>query len=374
MAQSHVIRKVLKSAVEQQYPYVIVLSGIHGIGKTQTVKDIAAETKREYHYLRPGSKSDECELTGIPRFNAETNKFEKVPPYWLKRACEVPCIVFIDELNRTTDSMLDIVMQLGDSRSIDTFVLHPETTVFAAINPVATSKGKQYFVNEGDAAFLDRFVVLKFENSIDNALNFYNGNMENLVSEEHQAWAREQVELLIVGADKVAITDDPRLPEKEWTLRGQTQLVRSAGLIKAVPEIEMEIVRATLGTQGHAVYANREVLRSVPTAEEFYKEPSKYDVASFDMVRSHILASRIVNSVFARKSPPTKEMKSGINHLILNMTDAALTVLTRMLRNSNGGSNSGGMFMQCIDTSNKAVNDRFTKVFTKVMEAQKALK
>ena len=367
MANASTVKKLLKHAVDVKFPYVLVLSGIHGIGKTQTVRDVAKDSGREYHYIRPGSKSDECELTGIPRFNPETHQFEKIAPHWLQRACSVPCIVFIDELNRTTDSMLDIVMQLGDSRSIDTFKLHPDTVVFGAINPVSTKNGKTYFVNESDAAMLDRFLVVKFENSVDNAISFYYENLNSMVEEKHMAFAQGVMELMIIGKDKVAISDDPKLPDKEWTLRGETQLMACASLINTVPEMELELVRACIGSQGAAVYSNREILRSVPTADEYFDAPDKYDIGNYDMVKSHVLCSRIVNSIPTEKSVPAK-VKAGVNRALLALPDTQLTVFTRLLRGEKAKA-----FGKVVDNTNPEINKRFASVMKRVMEVTQAL-
>src|SRR5437867_2646181 len=74
------------------------------------------------------------------------------PPEWYMQACERPMVLFLDELNRATNEVMQAAFQIVLDRQLNGWKLHPLTRVYAAIN-----MGANYTVNEMDPALLDRF-------------------------------------------------------------------------------------------------------------------------------------------------------------------------------------------------------------------------
>ena len=85
-------------------------------------------------------------------------------PSWFVRATKEPCVLMLDELNRSMPGVMQgffqIVLdrELGNDSEGNPICLHPETRVFAAVNV-----GNEYDVNDMDPALLRRFWVADLE-------------------------------------------------------------------------------------------------------------------------------------------------------------------------------------------------------------------
>ncbi len=150
----------------------IMLVGVHGIGKSSIVEQYAAYKNLEFYNIR-ASLISEVDVLGYPITNQETLQW--LPPYWLKAACDRPCLIIFDELNRAKEVVRNCLFQLTDSRRIGANVLHPQTRIFAAINP-DTDK---YFVNPLDAPELDRWYLMDFAPDANIWLAWANENKVN---------------------------------------------------------------------------------------------------------------------------------------------------------------------------------------------------
>lgn len=147
----------------------VLLRANHGMGKSQIVyqlgrliaKKLEAEGKVKSadameHIDRRLSQMSEGDVIGLPSTDGEVTRFN--PPDWYLRACQRPCILFLDELNRATPEVMQAAFQIVLDRQLNGHRLHPETRVFTAIN-----NGAAYNVNEVDPALLDRFFVLDLQ-------------------------------------------------------------------------------------------------------------------------------------------------------------------------------------------------------------------
>lgn len=148
----------------------ILVRGDHGIGKSQSVYQLAS------HFHLPMverrlSQMSEGDMIGLPKVDGGVTKF--MPPDWYMKACSEPVVLFLDELNRATPEVMQAAFQVVLDRTLNGHKLHPGTRVFAAIN----TNGK-YQVNEMDPALLDRFWVTDLEP----------------VDEDWFAWAQSDVE------------------------------------------------------------------------------------------------------------------------------------------------------------------------------------
>lgn len=134
----------------------VLLRGAHGIGKSQVVRQVAAqiaelEGLKDFEVMdRRLSQMSEGDMIGLPSTDGEVTRFN--PPEWYKIACDKPVCLFLDELNRATPEVMQAAFQVVLDRELNGWKLHPQTRVFSAINHAAT-----YTVNEMDPALLDRF-------------------------------------------------------------------------------------------------------------------------------------------------------------------------------------------------------------------------
>ena len=154
--------KTLKAIAGNLPPHIaILLRGPTGIGKSHVSKGLAATMGLPFIDVR-GSTLDESKVGGLPNMKAvdEKNVATFVVPSWFKRACDEPCVIMLDELNRSMPSVMQAFFQivldreLGNDENGLPLALHPETRVIAAVN-----WGNEYDVNEMDPALLRRFWV-----------------------------------------------------------------------------------------------------------------------------------------------------------------------------------------------------------------------
>lgn len=83
------------------------------------------------------------------------------PPEWLHKACQEPCLLFFDEVDRALVAVRQGLFELTGSRRLYGNELHPQTQIFAAINGGADVT--DYTVGEMDPAELDRWFTIDLE-------------------------------------------------------------------------------------------------------------------------------------------------------------------------------------------------------------------
>jgi len=147
----------------------VLIRGDHGVGKSQIVHQLAARRGLELIDVRASTMS-EGDVVGYPDLERtkETGVASFALPSWYVRACNEPCVLFLDELNRglpgVLNSMFQIVLdrELGSGPDGKPKRLHPGTQVVAAVN-----WGGDYTVSEMDPALLSRFWVTEFKPTVE---------------------------------------------------------------------------------------------------------------------------------------------------------------------------------------------------------------
>ena len=171
--------KTFKDVAARLPPWTsVLLRGGHGIGKSQVIRQVVAKIRRmhvdgktpknvvnvdmsKYKDLkdffkvidRRLSQTTEGDIVGLPSTDGECTRFN--PPDWYKLGCDIPIVIFLDELNRATPEVMQAAFQIILDRELNGQKLHPETRVYSAINT-----GSSYTVNEVDPALIDRFFVI----------------------------------------------------------------------------------------------------------------------------------------------------------------------------------------------------------------------
>ena len=161
--------KTLKAIVPNLPPEIAVLMrGPTGVGKSHVARAFADILELPFIDVR-GSTMDEAKVGGLPDMKAVDEKKVAtfVVPSWFKTACDRPCVIMLDELNRSMPTVMQAFFQivldreLGNDEDGVPYRLHPETRVLAAINA-----GNEYDVNEMDPALLRRFWVCDVEPTV----------------------------------------------------------------------------------------------------------------------------------------------------------------------------------------------------------------
>lgn len=110
------------------------------------------------------SQLTEGDVTGLP-FASERGGTEFRKTDWLLNACDYPCVLFLDELNRAIKGVSQATFQLADSKAFDGACLHGETRVYVAVNI-----GDNFDVQGMDPAEISRYAAVDLEPTVEDWL------------------------------------------------------------------------------------------------------------------------------------------------------------------------------------------------------------
>jgi hypothetical protein len=141
-----------------QLEYNVLMSGLHGVGKTSVITSVFNELYgTRWRYFSASTLDPWVDVVGVPDISKENGKktLELIRPAWAEND-EVEAIMF-DEFNRAPDKVINAVMELIQFKSINGHKLNNLKVIWAAINP--EDEDDTYSVNHLDPAQLDRFQV-----------------------------------------------------------------------------------------------------------------------------------------------------------------------------------------------------------------------
>lgn len=181
------IKTFMKVAPKLPANTSILLRGNHGIGKSKLGRQLAIMIQRNESLAnfpvidRRLSQVSEGDIIGLPSTDGNVTRFN--PPDWYRKACDEPCFLFLDELNRATPEVMQAAFQIVLDRELNGWKLHPQTRVMSAVNSSAA-----YNVNEIDPALLDRFWVIDLTPDTNDWLEWarntddvFGGNIQSVV-------------------------------------------------------------------------------------------------------------------------------------------------------------------------------------------------
>ena len=145
----------------------ILLRGRHGIGKSCVVYQ-TAENLGLPVVERRASQMTEGDLLGLPSTDGAVTSWN--PPAWFKQACEVPVVLFFDEVDRAVTEVRQGLFELTDSRKLAGYTLHEDTLIMGAVN--GGEESSDYQVAEMDPAELDRWTVFDIKPSVEDWLDW----------------------------------------------------------------------------------------------------------------------------------------------------------------------------------------------------------
>ena len=185
--------KIAPSIVRSKKP--IMGHGRHGIGKSEIVYQLAdrlhtiVDNVPEGYIFpvierRASQMADTGDVIGVPepKDSAYGRITTFAPMGWFARACNEPCILFFDEVDRANNDVRQSLMELTDSRKIAGHHLHPDTIIIAMVNGGTHDENNTYQVSELDPAEHDRWWHVNLEPT----------------TEDWLEWAREKCEPMIV--------------------------------------------------------------------------------------------------------------------------------------------------------------------------------
>ena len=162
----------------------ICIWGVHGIGKTALVEDIADQFGWKFAYAAPAQFEEMGDLHGLPVIDGDTTRF--APPDWVPTE-PGPGILLLDDFNRADDRILRGVMQLLQRGELVSWSLPQDWHIVVTANP----EGADYSVTPLDDAMLTRMLHVSMEF-------------------EHRVWARWAME---AGVDERGIAFVLTYPE-----------------------------------------------------------------------------------------------------------------------------------------------------------------
>ena len=164
--------------------------GAHGIGKSMIVYQLADKLAeildlkdKKYVYpvveRRASQMADTGDVIGVPE--PEDSDYGRVtkfaPMTWFARACNEPCILFFDEVDRANNDVRQSLMELTDSRKIAGHHLHPDTIIVSMVNGGSHDDSNAYQVSELDPAEHDRWWHVNLEPTVSDWLNWAKGTV-----------------------------------------------------------------------------------------------------------------------------------------------------------------------------------------------------
>jgi GTP-binding protein EngB required for normal cell division len=142
----------------------IMLTGRHGIGKSQILTRYFKEKGIPVKTLFLGQMSDPGDLLGLPNKDEKTGKTVFMPPYWFPVDGQ-PIVLFLDEINRARPEILQTVMDLVLNRKLAGRELPEGSRIIAAGND-----GEEYQLTDLDPALVSRFNIYTFRPTVEDWL------------------------------------------------------------------------------------------------------------------------------------------------------------------------------------------------------------
>jgi len=139
----------------------IMLTGRHGIGKSQILTNYFQEKGMMVKTLFLGQMSDPGDLLGLPTKDETTGHTTFMPPYWFPTDGQ-PIVLFLDELNRARPEILQTVMDLVLNRKLAGRPLPGGSRIISACND-----GEEYQLTDLDPALVSRFNIYSFRPSVE---------------------------------------------------------------------------------------------------------------------------------------------------------------------------------------------------------------
>jgi hypothetical protein len=172
----------------------VMVHGLHGIGKSQAIKQYAEENGMEFIDRRL-SQMESGDLLGLPDVKDGTTRF--ITPSWLPQDKNSKGVLFLDEINRARRDVLQGVFQLVLDRQLGDYRLPDGWQVISAVNP----NTDEYDVTQVfDAALLDRFLHISLKPTTAEYIQYLQSNKS--LEQNYVLFLQSREELIEVQKNK----------------------------------------------------------------------------------------------------------------------------------------------------------------------------
>lgn len=217
----------------------IMLTGRHGIGKSQILTNYFEAKGMRVVALFLGQMSDPGDLLGLPTKDEATGKTTFMPPYWFPVDGQ-PVVLFLDELNRARPEILQTVMDLVLNRKLAGRLLPEGSRIISACND-----GDEYQLTDLDPALVSRFNIYTFRPTVEEWLLWAT---RKGLDERVTAFIQANPELL----DRSGDTKEEQGLEKDPDRRAWEKVARVMENISDPKQVHQKIVAGIVGVQAAA--------------------------------------------------------------------------------------------------------------------------
>jgi len=242
------VKPILTASMEAKDS--IIMTGVHGIGKSEVVKEWAEENDiaLEILYL---SSNEVGDLIGVP-YNkvVDGRQIESWSvPSWLDNLHQTSkqgkkCALFLDEISRAALDVRQASLQLVLDKKIHQHKLPENTLVVAADNP----DNGLYQVEAMDPALLDRFLAIDVEVDVEGWLKWARGKKVNPIVRDFIAENPKKLHFIPNEGADCNISATPR----SWT-----KLASYIDNIDNIPKaVHYQIIKGKIGTALAAQFLN----------------------------------------------------------------------------------------------------------------------
>jgi AAA domain (dynein-related subfamily) len=157
----HIFNNSIDNGSLEKPPTPVCVWGLHGIGKTEIIKDAALKNGYQFTYIAPAQFEEMGDLIGMPKIellpdNTQVTHF--VPPDWVPTQ-QGPGVFLIDDVNRADDRILRGIMQLLQNYELVSWKIPDKWLIVLTANP----DGGDYSVTTMDDAMLTRMIHVTLE-------------------------------------------------------------------------------------------------------------------------------------------------------------------------------------------------------------------
>jgi len=259
----------------------IMLSGKHGIGKSQILTAYFEKKGMKVVPLFLGQMSDPGDLIGLPVRDASSNRTVFMPPYWFPENNQ-PVVLFLDELNRARPEVLQTIMDLALNKTLAGRKLPEGSRIIAAVND-----GEDYQITDLDPALVSRFNIYEFHPGTSEWLNWADGKIDKRII----TFISKNPDMLDSGKS----SDNESSLEKSADRRGWEKVSLMISGIKELSSVHQKAVAGIIGYKAAARFfesiSDCKILDAVDILLEFADhkaELEEYDTQKLALVNDSI--------------------------------------------------------------------------------------
>lgn len=248
--------EIVANTPEEQ---AILLKGIHGVGKSESIRDGLVALGYRMVTIFLGQAADAGDIVGLPdkiemEFNigGEMVKHRVTdfdPPKWWPFDMNDKVVIFFDEVNRGKPEIMQCIMDMVLNRKLNGRDLPSHTRIIAAMNPMDDG---YYQVEDLDPALLDRFNVYDFTPTNEEWIEWAtseNGQVHEYVIR----FIAKHGDMLDPPSSKEAKVGEVYPSRRSW-VRVSNVIKRNEKLLAGNREVLNNLIRGIVGVKAQSAF------------------------------------------------------------------------------------------------------------------------